>query len=223
MRGMRRVLGVAAALILLPAAPASAEVVTVGVGDDFFDPQEVQIAVGDTVRWVINQDSIGNHSITSKRGEEETFESDPGVDPLLLSHPPGYEFNHTFTKDNVEVEYLCRSHPITMVGTVKVGAPVADTDPPAVRAARARVTRRAVKIGFNLSEDARVVLKVAAAKKPKRALRTVRKRLSAGKRAIGVKRKGLKPGRYRATLSATDAEGNTSRLARTAFRIRPSR
>jgi plastocyanin len=216
---VRRILVVAVALLALPVASARAAETTVAVGDDFFNPSTVQIAAGDTVKWVFEQNSVGNHNISTKANQPESFDSDPGRPPPLISHPPGYTYSYTFNKDNVEVDYTCRVHPTTMNGTVRVGSPPADTAAPAVTGVKAKVAKKAVRIGFKLDEDATVVLKVAKAKKPKRALRTVRKSLAAGTRSIKVRRKGLAEGRYRVTITAEDDAGNTSTVARKSFRI----
>jgi plastocyanin len=216
---VHRSLAIAIALLALPAAPAAAAETTVAVGDDFFNPSTVQIAVGDTVNWVIEQNSVGNHSISTKANQPESFDSDPGKPEPLISHPPGYTFSYTFNKDNVEVDYTCRVHPITMNGTVRVGSPPADSGAPGVSGLKANVAKKAVRIRFQLDEDARVVLKLARAAKPKRVLRTVRKSLVAGTRSIKVRRKGLSPGRYRVTVTAEDKAGNKSPVRKTSFRI----
>jgi plastocyanin len=189
------------------------------VGDDFFNPSTVQIAVGDTVKWEIAQNSAGNHSISTRANQPEAFDSDPGKPEPLISHPPGYTFSYTFNKDNVEVDYVCRVHPTTMTGTVRVGSPPADTGAPVVSRLKAKVAKKAVKVGFRLDEDAKVVLKVASAKKPKRALRTVRKSFVAGAHSIKVRRKGLPAGRYRVTITAVDDAGNKSPVAKRSFKL----
>ena len=218
---MRRLVGISAALLLLPAASAAAAEHTVSVGNDFFSPANVQIAVGDTVNWVFSE--AGNHNIRSRPGQAESFNSDPGVPLAAVFHPAGYRFSHTFTKDAVEVDYLCEIHPSTMKGTVTVGVPAPDTTPPGLDARKSRVGRNAVKVRFELGEAGLVELKVARARRPGRALRTIRRRLEAGAHALTVGRGGLSPGRYVAKLTATDEDGNKSGVSTARFRLKPRR
>ena len=215
---MYRALAAALVSLALPASAAAAEH-TVSVGDDFFSPKSLQVAVGDTVNWVFASDSRGNHSVTTKSNQPESFDSDPGTPEALIGHPPGYKFSYTFTKDGVEVDYFCKVHPVTMTGTVVVGAPPADTTAPVLSALRAKLGEKVVKISFKLDEAARVVLKLASAKKPNRTLRTVRRSLGAGSHSIKLRRRGLAPGRYRARLTAEDEAGNSSPVSRAFFKL----
>ena len=80
---------------------------------------------------------------------------------------------------------------------------------------KARALRRAVRFSFRLSKAATVRLRVLVRGKVRR---RVEKRLRAGRRSITLRR--LAPGRYRATLVATDSAGNRSQSARVRFRVR---
>jgi plastocyanin len=214
-----RVAGVVLATLLVLPATATAAEREITVGNDFFQPADVQIAVNDTVTWVFSQS--GNHDIQSRPGEEETFDSDPG-NPSPF-HTAGFRFSHTFTRDSVAVDYVCSVHPSTMSGTVTVGAPPVDADPPAVTAADADVGRRRVAIDFALDEAAQVTLSLARAARPNRVLRTVNRQLGVGESTINLRRRGLRPGRYVARLSAVDDAGNQSEVARASFRLRRPR
>jgi hypothetical protein len=123
--------------------------------------------------------------------------------------------------------------------------PVADTTAPVISAASAERVKRTTKFRFTLSEPARVVFTIqrtlAGRKvgnkcvKPRRANRrkpkcsrfkAVGRFSGAAKGGANVKtfnwkigRKKLKPGRYRATLVATDAAGNRSKPKRLRFRV----
>ena len=218
---MHRVVGISAVLLLVPVASAPAAEHTISVGNDFFNPPDVQIVVGDTVNWVFEE--AGDHNVQSAGGQPESFDSDPGKPDSLISHPAGYRFSHTFNQDNVEVDYLCRVHPIQMNGTVTVGSPPADTTAPVIDPARPRVRRRAIRVGFELSEGALVRLRVAAKRRPRRSLRTAARRLEAGRHSIAIRRRGLRPRRYVARLTATDDAGNASPVVTASFRIRPRR
>jgi plastocyanin len=219
---VRRLLVLFAAVLVLSAAPARAAETTIEVGDDFFNPANVQIAVGDTVKWVWAANSAGDHNVSTKANQAEKFDSDPGKPEPLISHPPGYTYSYTFNKDGVAVDYVCRVHPITMQGTVTVGVPPADTGAPLVSRAKATVGKKKITVAFELDEDAKVELKIAKASKPKKTLRSVRKSLDAGKQKIAVRRKGLPPGRYKVSITAKDEAGNKSRAARAGFKIKPS-
>lgn len=92
---------------------------------DAFQPNPVQITVGQKVVWT-NDDSAP-HTITS--GEAATpdgkFDSSPNFNPLLA---PGQTFSHTFEKAG-KYPYFCQLHP-NMVGTVIVAASVQNNDKP---------------------------------------------------------------------------------------------
>lgn len=87
---------------------------------DAFDPNPININVGDTVVWT-NEDSIA-HTVTSGTGPEDPssgqeFDSSPNFSPLWV---PKDTFSHTFTEAG-EFPYYCALHP-NMVGTVIVSA-----------------------------------------------------------------------------------------------------
>jgi nitrite reductase (NO-forming) len=83
--------------------------------DTAFQPNPIQVSVGDTVTWT-NGDTQP-HTVTS--GENGTpdgkFDSSPNFNPLLV---PGQTFSHTFTEAG-QYPYYCALHP-NMVGTVSV-------------------------------------------------------------------------------------------------------
>jgi len=183
----------------------------VKVDDDFFDPFAVQIEPGDTVVWEwVGLE--GDHSVTTEDGQIEKFDSDPGNNEPV--HPAGSEpFRYTFDREG-RVSYLCKTHPLTMAGSVTIGSP--DLKRPKLTRAKAKVRRKAVRVSFRLSEDARVTLRLVRGGK---AVKRVKRKLKKGKRAIAVRRKGLAEGRYKVRLSARDAAGNRARTARTSFKL----
>jgi hypothetical protein len=61
-----------------------------------------------------------NHSVTSTAGEQETYESHPGLKIAeVLKAPAGGSFSHTFTHEGT-FTYFCRVHP-GMKGKITVG------------------------------------------------------------------------------------------------------
>jgi plastocyanin len=86
-----------------------------GLSNNAFQPNSVQVQVGDTVTWT-NDDSQP-HTVTSGiNGQPDgRFDSSPNFNPLLAS---GQTFEHTFTEAG-EYPYFCLLHP-NMVGTVSV-------------------------------------------------------------------------------------------------------
>jgi plastocyanin len=80
-----------------------------------YDPDPVEISVGDTVTWT-NDDSTP-HTITSgSNGQPDgKFDSSPNMNPLMA---PGDTFEHIFTEAG-EYPYYCALHP-NLVGTVSV-------------------------------------------------------------------------------------------------------
>ena len=102
-----------AALALLSgwALPARADVIVVGVNSNFFSPNEISVATGDTVAWRVNS---GVHTTTS---------SDGLWDSGLIS--AGDEFDYTFTASG-DYPYICTLHAdcCNMVGIIHVVDPV---------------------------------------------------------------------------------------------------
>ncbi len=82
---------------------------------DAFDPNPVEISVGDTVKWT-NHDTTP-HTVTSGTNAQPDgkFDSSPNLNPLLA---PQQTFEHTFEEAG-EYPYYCAVHP-NMVGTVNV-------------------------------------------------------------------------------------------------------
>jgi plastocyanin len=83
--------------------------------DTAFQPNPVQVSVGNTVTWT-NNDSQP-HTVTSgSNGQPDNkFNSSPNFNPLLN---PGQTFSHTFTEAG-DYPYFCMLHP-NQVGTVSV-------------------------------------------------------------------------------------------------------
>ena len=203
MRNRTRLALVSALLALPLAAPsaASAATATVRVGDDFFNPDVARIAPGDTVNWV--WEGSNEHTVTTYRDQSESFDSGTRTSG---------SFSRTFSSRG-RFRYFCEVHPVTMRGAVEVGpAPFPDTTIPSFgRRARVMGLRGRARFGFRLSEAATVVISVRG---PSR--KRYRKRLGRGKRSVTLR--GLRPGRYRASLTATDRAGNRGR-ARGRFRV----
>lgn len=80
-----------------------------------FQPNLVQVDVGDTVTWT-NDDSTA-HTVTSGvNGQPDgIFDSSPNFNPLLAS---GQTFSYTF-REAGDYPYFCALHQ-NMVGTVSV-------------------------------------------------------------------------------------------------------
>ena len=83
--------------------------------DTAFQPNPVQVSVGDTVTWT--NDDTQPHTVTSgQNGQPDgKFDSSPNFNPLMA---PGQTFEHTFTEAG-QYPYYCALHP-NMVGTVSV-------------------------------------------------------------------------------------------------------
>jgi LPXTG-motif cell wall-anchored protein len=91
---------------LAGAAPRAAETKTVTVKDFEFDPKQLTINVGDTVKW--ENDGPSAHTATSTDG---AFDSG--------NIAAGEDFSFTFTKAGT-FNYACKNHDI-MQGTITVG------------------------------------------------------------------------------------------------------
>jgi plastocyanin len=79
--------------------------------DDAYDPNPVQVNVGDAVTWT-NDDST-THTVTSGQNGQP----DGKFDSSIMA--PQQTFEHTFTEGAGEYPYFCVLHP-NMVGTVRV-------------------------------------------------------------------------------------------------------
>jgi plastocyanin len=104
------------ALLALPSYLCAQTTHVVQVLNDFFDPAEITIQAGDTVRWENpSDDQPIFHNVMA---EDESFSSG---NPL-----PSFTFEHTFN-DPGEFPYYCVPHrPIGMTGSVTVEAPEAE-------------------------------------------------------------------------------------------------
>jgi plastocyanin len=189
-------------LALAAPAPALAANADVTVGDDFFDAPTVQIQPGESVTW--HWTGATEHTVTTSPNQTESFSS------KLMSSGT---LTRTFAKPG-RFTYFCQVHS-SMRGAVEVGpAPFPDTTLPLVSGAKAKVAGRTAKLGFGLSEKARVRVALSGPSK-----RVVARVLAKGKRAISFRH--LLPGSYRATLRATDTAGNKGRtVSLKRFRVR---
>jgi plastocyanin len=112
----------AAAAMALPARAATTHRVNIAADKTSFDPAELKIMAGDTVRW--RNRSIVEHSVVCDPGKAK--------DRTNAAHPPAAQpfdsglfaddavFEHTFTVPGT-YRYFCREHEaMGMVGTVIV-------------------------------------------------------------------------------------------------------
>ena len=199
---MRFVPVVAVSVIALAlAAHASAGESGVTIGDDFFKETTVKIQPGDSVKWTWT--GSDTHTVTANPDQTEKFGS---------KEQSSGTFSRTFAKAG-RFGYHCEIHPTEMRAVVEVGsAPFPDTSLPRVAGAIGKPGRGQAVVRFKLSEAAKVKLKLRG---PTR--KTVTKKLGKGSRKLRLR--GLKAGRYRATLTATDAAGNKGRPAKAGFRV----
>src|SRR5947209_6471763 len=88
--------------------------VTINVGLYAYQPQAVNVVVGDGVFWIWGGVDR-NHSVTSDTG---AFDSDPGRSAADINHPLNDSFGELFTTPGT-FSYHCKVHPF-MTGTVVV-------------------------------------------------------------------------------------------------------
>lgn len=130
MQNFALLLSITLALIFMPAIGAAQVTHTVDQVGTSFSPANLNIEVGDTVRWVW---SGGSHTVTNGTGA-----TDPNVatlfDSPLTSAAPQFEF--LFTQAGT-VPYFCRPHEgLNMKGTIVVEDVSTATPPGAVAALR---------------------------------------------------------------------------------------
>lgn len=199
---------------------------TVGVSDFSFTPGSVTVAPGDKVTWRWDDP---NHTVTSDPGQSEQFESDPGESSFSVSHPQGDTFSRTFSKTGT-FAYHCRVHDF-MTGKVVVKVPGADTEAPTVKSlklSRSKICRKktddckktSAKLLFKLSEPADVEAVVTRPAKPDKAVKTLTDEGDDGSNRLKLSSKKLKLGKYRVSVTATDAAGNESDVAKITLRVK---
>jgi hypothetical protein len=153
-----------------------------------------------------------------------------GANTLIKSDEPGLAVVRTrldSASANITVEF---TRPAAADPTSATTAPGGDTRPPWLR--RLRVRGKAFL--FDLSEPAQVTFAVERALRGRRSKATrfsftgtfARNRAAGANRMnvpVRVGRRTLRPGRYRATLIATDGAGNASKPKRIAFWVLPKK
>ena len=215
--------------------------------DDVFLPSSVTISQGDTVNWVWGH---GRHSVTADPGQAESFDS--GVkDTFQGGSETPTTFQYTFTKPGTYTYYCIPHRQVGMVGSVTVTAaaapapappapPVqplaaADTAAPTIGALRSNLGRLCARrsrtcrrpglsLAFTLTESASLRAQIYRIAR-RRAPRLVRSATLAGRSGANRARlslRRLRPGRYRISLTATDATGNSSPAVTAVFRVRRS-
>jgi plastocyanin len=219
MRGL-----ITAAAVAFGAFAAPAQAADVSISNFSFMPSSITIAQGDTVKWTWAGPDT-NHSVTSKSGQPDSFDSDPGKTPSSLDHPPGDTFSHTFNTAGT-FSYFCKVHSY-MTGKVIVnGPPGSDTTAPAFSKVSATGGRKCKKgqknckgrpttLRFRLSEAATVKVRV-----PKHKAANVTRSLKAGSNSIKFSTGKLPPGKWTLNLSATDSSGNASPVKPVTVRVK---
>lgn len=183
-----RILRVLPPVLLLTlglAAPATAGEVAVQAVDYEFMPKTLKVAPGDDVTWTFSGES--EHTATSVRGQAESFSS--GLKTA------GGTYSHTFAKPG-KYQYICLPHRFTMKGTVQVGE---DTVAKSFTSVKTGVRGKRASSRLSLLEAATVTAVINAPKKHRVSL--AKEEPGRIKIAWG---EGLKPGRYKAMVTAVD-------------------
>ncbi len=130
----------------------------VKIADFAFTPAKLSIALGDDVTWRWTGADV-DHSVTSKEGSAETFESHPGVKISgIKGAPAGGSYTHVFSKEGT-FAYFCRTHP-GMTGEVTVGP-----KPLRVRIASVKRKSATLRVSYRLTKPAQVKAQVYRAGK----------------------------------------------------------
>lgn len=106
-----------------PTEPSNSgpKTVVVAVKDDAFDPREVTVNPGDTVRWVLQGNTL-THTVTDSKG---------AFDSGAVFTAPGAAFEQKLTQANVTYSYFCKVHGAccNMKGSIRVGDSAPPPDP----------------------------------------------------------------------------------------------
>lgn len=107
------------------ARAAQSQSATVDIGDDFFSPKNMTVAVGTTVTWTNKGERP--HTVTA---DDESFDSGGAPQDYIY---PGQTFSHTFTKAG-SFPYYCRLHGdrggVGQAGVINVAAEETEPDEP---------------------------------------------------------------------------------------------
>jgi plastocyanin len=229
-RRLTLLLGTGAALVA--AAPASAASFDVkGLDTLVWDQPDLKVAIGDSVTWSF-PGTAQPHNVAATSPNWAGFRGATSV--------PGETKTFTFAAEGTYA-YVCEIHSDTMKGTVTVGSPPpppppplseqpfpndgtisadayetggVDTTDPRLRRVAAKRSGKRVRVSFRVSEQSVVTVRFKRGRKTVKTKRAA----TAGRGSVTVA--GLKPGRYRVMLVATDPAGNDSSARRAAFRIR---
>jgi plastocyanin len=213
---------------LAPGAHAANAEVVVGQSGDRFSPSSVTINVGDTVTW---RWADSDHNVViddAREGFDAGYRRSGETYARTFSNAGTYEFYCDPHRDDgmrgtLVVQPSSSPPPPPppppsggTTGTAPAGgtaptgtAAAVDRAAPVLSLLRARVVRRVARLRLRLDERSavRVTLRRAGAR---RAARTRRFTGTAGVNALRLSVRGLRRGRYRVRVVATDAAGNRS-------------
>jgi plastocyanin len=190
-----RTLALAAALLLLLAAPASAAEKGVQAKDFVYAPQTRTIDLLDFVKWTFSGEP---HTVTARRRQTDYWDS--GVLNDGATYRRQFKWPGRFS-------YFCEVHPVTMKGTLVVGTP--EADPPDLSDVHRRRTAHRIRMLFHVNERAVVAMTVARRSGDRWLKRVKRARFSPGDHSIRIT--GLRSDTwYRVKLVAKDGWRNLS-------------
>lgn len=171
---------------------------TVAIALYAYAPDSITVVENDVVHWDWKGPDV-NHSVTS----------DSGLFDSGVLDKEGASFEYFFDKAG-EYAYHCTVH-ANMKGRVVVQAgPQYDTEAPVLSHVRLRSAgRRRAVVGFTVSEDVSVALRVRR-RGAERVLRRSFTFVSAGDASARVRMAGLRAGHYTVSVRAQDAAGNRS-------------
>jgi plastocyanin len=227
------------AVAVVAAAPAAAAEVSIGLDETnpnqpLWAPADVTIAAGDTVRWQLAGALPHNiHSTTIAGTGGWDYQADDPAQPAAFKFdtPGRYRFYCTIHSDGTN----------GMAGTVTVGNPPPppppplseqefpntgtvspdayevggiDTIDPRLRSVAAKRSGKRVRVSFRVNEQSVVTVRFQRGRK------VVKTKRAATERRGSVTVRGLKAGRYRVSVVATDPAGNDSSRRRASFRVR---
>lgn len=217
--------GIAGVLTLL-GAPAVAqgpeERVVIARGDDTFFPGTLTVPPNTTIHWE-NRGILHNVKFDDGSFEEPP---DPQATPWRVSR---------HFEDVGEFRYYCENHGGPngqgMSGVIRVESTANPTltgmrvKPGKVCSRRTRRCKRAkATLSFTLSKTARVAGGIDPVGAPAgRIGRDLEYSGKPGENKFKIKAKGLRPGRWRVTLTAEDVNGNESDPATAEFRVKRAR
>jgi plastocyanin len=95
--------------------------VAVGMGDNFFDPDQITVAADKEITFILTNDGSAIHNMRVAGADSEYNSDDDAVsDPDIVSGGQDAVVTWRSTAESGEIDFRCDFHPDQMTGTITV-------------------------------------------------------------------------------------------------------